>query len=579
MFARMKSNFLVFLFLFFFCYSGLDAQIAIPKDYFAPPLGIKLSVTGTFGEVRPDHFHSGVDFSVMKKEGMPVYAVADGWVSRIKISPVGFGNALYLDHPNGFTSVYGHLSGYIDTVRAYAHQKQYLQKSFEVDLFPAHDHDTIYVKKGDVIGYAGNSGGSFGAHLHFELRNTVTERIINPLLFGLTCADLYPPYISFAKIYPVDELSVVSGSSDPLRLNIRKADDTSYQLTGGDTLNAWGNFAIGVEAFDFLYSNEDRNGWYSLSMYFDNAPFFSMQIDSFAFSESKCVNGSLDYAANYWDGRRIIRSVRLPGNTLDMHHAGEPGGIISCTDGKVHEVVVIVADVSGRKTNLRFWLKSRRPGQLVIVPDPIVADTATFFRYDQANDFNTPEIHVNLPAGSLFENTWFTYSRYPRTTRFYSARHQLNQPDVPLNMRMKVSIRADQLPVKLQPKALLARIDVNGRVHPAGGGYSNGYVTGEVNRFDTYAITVDVTPPVIRAIRDRSRHKKCIRFKVSDNFSGIEDYHAEVNGEWALVEWDPKNRMMVYWYDERMKHGKNSFRLTLTDAKGNRAVYSTTLTR
>jgi murein DD-endopeptidase MepM/ murein hydrolase activator NlpD len=164
--------------------ASLYGQRSLPLDYFRSPLDIPLSVTGSFGEIRPNHFHSGADFKVQGKEGLPVFAVADGWVSRIKISPVGFGNALYIDHPNGFTSVYGHLFGYNDTISTYAHKMQYVRKSFEVDLFPITNHDTLWIKKGDLIGFAGNSGSSFGAHLHFELRNTASERIINPLLFG-----------------------------------------------------------------------------------------------------------------------------------------------------------------------------------------------------------------------------------------------------------------------------------------------------------------------------------------------------------------------------------------------------------
>jgi murein DD-endopeptidase MepM/ murein hydrolase activator NlpD len=167
----------------------LFAQIDIPKDYFGSPLHIGLMISGSYSEVRPNHFHSGIDLKVQQKEGMPVYAVADGVISRIKVSPVGFGNALYIDHPNGFTSVYGHLQGYNDTIASYLRTYQYKQSSFEVDLFPKNKKDLIAVKKGELIGYAGNSGSSGGAHLHFEIRNTKTEHTINPLLFGFDIAD------------------------------------------------------------------------------------------------------------------------------------------------------------------------------------------------------------------------------------------------------------------------------------------------------------------------------------------------------------------------------------------------------
>ena len=182
---------LLFILLIFLPLADLFAQIVIPKEYFSSPLNIGLSLTGSFSEVRPNHFHSGIDFSVQQKEGFPVFAVADGVISRIKVSPVGFGNALYIDHPNGFTSVYAHLQAYNDTITGYLRAYQYKQKSFPVDLFPFNKKEFIRVKKGQIIGYAGNSGSSGGAHLHFELRNTRTENIINPLLFGFSITDNY----------------------------------------------------------------------------------------------------------------------------------------------------------------------------------------------------------------------------------------------------------------------------------------------------------------------------------------------------------------------------------------------------
>ena len=179
---KFKKTFLAFLLILTALANALP-QVVIPNNYFRSPINIGLAVSGSFGEVRPNHFHSGIDFPVGQKEGLPVFAIADGFVSRIKVSPVGFGNALYIDHPNGFTSVYAHLKGYNDTITEYIHFNQYKVKKFEVDLFPANKKEFIFVKKGQLIGYAGNSGSSGGPHLHFEIRNTNTERILNPSLF------------------------------------------------------------------------------------------------------------------------------------------------------------------------------------------------------------------------------------------------------------------------------------------------------------------------------------------------------------------------------------------------------------
>jgi hypothetical protein len=578
MFALMKKSLVFMIILLIGCFFVLKAQKPVPTGYFISPLGIDLSVTGTFGEVRPNHFHSGIDFQVQKKEGLPVYAVADGWVSRIKISPVGFGNALYIDHPNGFTSVYGHLFDYSDTLRKYAHIKQYELKSFDIDIFPANKKDTLWVSKGQLIGYAGNSGSSFGAHLHFELRNTETERIINPLLFGLECKDLYPPYIDFITLTPVDEGSLSTTISRSTKYNIRKHADGEYRLAAADTLQAFGKFALGVQAFDFLYSPSDRNGWYSMTMLLDKGTLFSMKADSFAFNESRNVNASIEYVRNYEDGSRVMSSRKLPGNTLEMHKVRGDNGILNLMDSAVHEVVVTVADYVGNKTTLRFWIESRYSGPVVQVPDPLECDTVLAFSYSKDNEFRTTALKIFLPAGCLYDDCFFQYSKKLKSKGLYSDLHILHRPEVPLHRKMKVSIKADQLPARLQPKALLVRIDREGKRSAAGGVYHNGYVTTDTYFFDSYAIAVDTTPPTIKPLHERYRSAKQLRLTVSDNFSGIDDYKAEINGKWALVEWDPKNRLMVYHYDELLQQGKNRFRIQVWDEKGNSSVYSHIIT-
>ncbi|MBK7029052.1 MAG: M23 family metallopeptidase [Bacteroidales bacterium] len=564
---------LIYLFLAVSC--GLSAQKAIPTDYFSSPLGIDLSVTGTFGEIRPNHFHSGIDFQVQKKEGLPVYAVADGWVSRIKISPVGFGNALYIDHPNGYTSVYGHLFDYNDTIRKYAHLKQYLLKSFEVDLFPATKKDSIFVSKGQLIGYAGNSGSSFGAHLHFELRNTKTERVINPLLFGLSCKDLYPPYIDLITLSPVNEQSTIEGSLLSTKFNVKKNEPGEYRLAAGDTLKAWGLLELGIEAYDFLYSKTDRNGWYSMTVFMDKGTLFSMQVDSFAFTESRYVNASIDYSRNYKNGNRLLKTRKLPGNELLMHSVSEKNGVLILTDSLVHEIVVVVTDFEGHKTVLRWWIQSSMPQQMVQVPELIQADTIVKFTISKTNEFITPEIKVLLPKGSLYDQCQFEYRKSAARKGYFSELHSLHNPEIPLHKKMKISIKADKLPVRLRSKALLARIDREGGRHPAGGSYENGYVSTDSYFFDSYAIVVDSIPPSLKIIHDKSKSRNTLKFRVSDNFSGIRDYKGEINDEWALVEWDPKNKLMIYRFDEKVQTGKNNFRLEVWDEKGNKASAST----
>lgn len=556
------------------------AQIAIPKDYFASPLSFSLSMTGSFSEVRPNHFHSGIDFAVQQKEGLPVYAAADGLISRIKVSPVGFGNALYIDHPNGFTSVYAHLKAYNDTITSYLRSNQYKLKSFAVDLFPLNRKEYIRVKKGQLIGYAGNSGSSGGPHLHFEIRNTRTENIINPLLFGFKLPDAYSPYIDFIKIYPEDKNCVIGTSTETVRFNVKKSATNEYRLAIQDTLLLWGKFSIGAQAFDYNQNQSDRNGFYSMKMYFDQGEFFSMVCDSFSFAESRYVNASIDFAANYNLGNRIVKSRKLPGNQLSFFGSDAKNGVLNFTDGKVHEIVVAVADQSGNTVNLRFWARSKKPENFTQVAlKPNTADTALILKYNKNNKFENSDLKVEIPAGSLYEDLTFRYRKSPAGTGMFSEIHYLQNPEIPLHSKIKVSVKATNLPLNLRSKALLARIDRDGKRSSAGGSFENGFVTTSTNLFDGYTIVIDTVPPVIKPSPENSQSKASLKFTVSDNFSGISSYRGEVNGQWALVEWDPKNKLMTYRVDDMAKPGKNNFTLYLEDEKGNKKSYSTTFTR
>jgi len=555
---------------------NLDAQIVIPKGYFSSPLTIGLTVTGSFAEIRSNHFHSGTDFNVQKKEGLPVYAVADGVISRIKVSPVGFGNALYIDHPNGFTSVYAHLNAYNDTITEYLHFNQYKLKSFEVDLFPANKKEIITVKRGQLIGYAGNSGSSGGAHLHFEMRNTKTEHVINPLLFGFSIPDNYPPFIDFIRIYPENENSLVGTANDASRFNVKKTGIREYRLATKDTLSLWGNFSLGIQAFDFHQNQSDRNGFYSMEMFIDNSRFFSLVCDSFSFAESRYVNATIDFAANYNSGNRIVKSKKLPGNQLSFLKSDVSNGILTFTDDKVHEVSVKVGDLTGNSVNLRFWVKSRKPEGFVQVPVIPDADSSILFKYNKVNKFETRDLSIEMPPGSLYEDLVFRYRKSPGVTGMFSDIHYLHDAEVPVHSKFKVAIRASGLPQYLRPKSLIVRIDRDGKRSPAGGSYENGFVTTNTTFFDGYAIVIDTVPPVIRPWAENAKSKISLKFTVSDNFSGINNYKGEVNGKWALVEWDPKNKLMTYKFDEVAEPGTNTFTLTLEDDKGNKSKYSTT---
>jgi hypothetical protein len=269
----------------------------------------------------------------------------------------------------------------------------------------------------------------------------------------------------------------------------------------------------------------------------------------------------------------------LPGNQLSFFKSDTRNGILAFVDDQVHEIVIIVGDMAGNTCSLRFWVKPHKPDGFVQVPVIPDADSTVAFRYNRNNKFETDGLKVDFPVGSLYEDMIFRYSKSPRTKGLYSDIHFLHDAEVPIHSRIKVSVMAVGLPEKLRDKALISRVSKSGKRSNAGGSYGNGYVTTTTNVFGGYAIVVDTVPPVIRPSSENKKSRTGLRFTVSDNFSGISSYSGEVNGQWALVEWDAKNRLMSYRFDQMAQTGKNTFTLFLEDDKGNRTSYSTTFTR
>lgn len=584
---RIVRLILIFLGLFTIV-PNLLAQNSLPSDYFRSPLDSTLLVTGTFGELRSNHFHSGIDFRTQEKVGRPVYAAADGRIVRIKVSPFGFGRALYIDHPNGFTTVYGHLQKFNPEIEKFIRKEQFKQESFDVDVFPK---DSIKVKKSDIIAYSGNSGASFGPHLHFEIRRTKSEHPINPLFFGLSVSDTLPPFINLFQAYPIGASSMINDSNVPVRFAVAKDSLGIYHLKSPDTLLIYGKAAFGLQGFDYFYNHRDQNGYYSMSLYDDSTLKFRFAADSFAFDESRNINACIDYKSYYITGNRILQSRLLPNNRFSLYNRNAMPGIIDFTDGQLHQIEMVIADIAGNEAKLKVFAKGYIPLRFPVLTDSLRYDTTVNFSYHHVNTFQTSGIAVEIPGEALYDSLTFGYSRAPRVRNSYSALHLLGDPFIPLQQRITVSIKADSLPERLRTKVLLVRI-ADGKRNPSGGSWKNGYVTGKTWYFGYYTIGVDTIPPKIKpmsqGIKSHSRkhhHQQPqpkatkLSFTITDNFSGIDTYRATINGKWALMEYDAKNDLLTYTYDNLLKPGKNSFRLTVTDEKGNKASYYKTIIR
>jgi murein DD-endopeptidase MepM/ murein hydrolase activator NlpD len=553
-------------------------QDKYPKNYFRSPVDFPIHLSGSFGEVRKNHFHSGIDIRTEGVEGKPVFAVADGYVSRIFISQGGFGKALYINHPSGFTTVYGHLKAFNNAIGTWVRSKQYKDESFEQDA--TLEPGVLKVKKGEIIAYSGNTGMSGGPHLHFETRETASQEIVDPLLFGLPVKDIIPPRIYNVRIYPFGDNGQVNFSDKPVTLSA-KGSDGRFSVNSKEIVNVSGNVIFAIEAFDFVNDSEMKNGINAIDLYVDTACVFSQKLDRFAFAETRYVNSLLDYPAIVEHQQRFQRSYVAPNNKLKIYNLSKNRGIVSFTDTKVHKIRYMVKDVFGNSSSLEFSVVSKP--LISFEGKKLKTPRGKWFSCQSVNHFTTNELIFDVPSDALYEDLDFIYSSSSNINNSFSSLHHLQNEDTPLHTYCDLSIRPENLSAKLTSKAVIVRVSENNSISSVGGKWENDYIKTRIRDFGNYTIMVDTTKPLIRPINTtpnkKSGTRHSLQFKISDNLSGIKSYRGTLNGKWILMDFDAKSGLLIYEYDDRMKPGKNDFNLVVKDAVGNERQYKAVLMR
>ena len=570
------------LFILFFILLDLfvplmeDNPSGYPKNYFRSPVDFPIILAGGFGDVRINHFHSGVDIRTGGEEGKQVFAVADGYISRINISSGGFGKALYITHPNGFTSLYGHLRGFNPTITAWIHTRQYEKESFEIDT-PV-SPGILKIKKGELIAYSGNTGLSEGPHLHFEIRDATTQEIINPLLFGLPFKDNKPPEIHCIRLYPADENSLVNNVAQEITLPVN-ASGADCRVRGRDTVTACGNIIFGIQATDYSNDTGSRGCIASISLTVDTTCYFNQEIERFAFTETRYANSILDYPQVVKNGQRIMRSYVAPNNHLSMFKRIRNRGVVNFNDTRVHKVEYVISDASGNKSKLTFRVKSHLP-----VPTGVQVkkkNAGTLISCGKAGHFTAEGFIFDLPADALYEDLDFRYSESPATPGTYAVIHHLQNEYTPIHSYCSLLIKPSGLPTSMTSKALIVKVQGAGRLSGKGGKWENGFIRTQIREFGDYTVAVDTIPPVINPLNispgKNLKKQNTVALKIHDNLSGIQSYRGTLNGKWILMDFDAKSGKLVYTFDDRIKPGKNSFRLVVKDAVGNESTYQASL--
>ncbi len=540
-----------------------------PSDSFRLPVDASnMRLSGTFGELRDDHFHSGIDLSGDLEQ--PVYAAADGYVHRIRVQADGYGNALYLRHANGYTTVYAHLHRFSPAIARYVRAEQYRREQFEVDLFP--NPKTFTVKRGERIGTMGNSGNSKGVHLHFEIRRTADQKALNPLLFRLPIPDRAPPEMVGLKAYCLNPQR--EALSEQMFAVERRADG-SYRLKGSDTLvlPAW-RAGFALSAFDRVTGNPlNQNGLFSLRLFADGRQVFGWRAKVLSFDETRYLNAHVDYAERQRSKSWFQRCYLLPGDRLSQYEHMEDGGVVPLYRDRITSLRMVVADAYGNTAVLHFWARRGH------VPPATAPPHQQQLAWDQAHRVDTDYFSLAVPKGALYENLYFRHAQEPLSPGVLSPIHLIHHKEAPLHRYCTLSLRPVPLAPTLRPKAVVLCLN-EPRPVSVGGRWTGETIQTRIREWGRYAVGIDTVAPTIspEVFSADMRNKSFMAFIVRDNLSTRYPAHpvrlrAEVDGQWVLFEHDAKNGRWIHYFDERTAPGKHWLRLVATDDRENTAVF------
>lgn len=533
-----------------------DAQTTQPT--FTPPMRIEPKLSANFGELRNNHFHSGLDYRTESKTGIPVYAAEDGYLVRIFVSPGGFGKALYLNHPNGFTTVYAHLDAFIPEIERYVRLRQYVEESFSLNDFP--NRNLFQFKKGDLIGYSGNSGSSGGPHLHFEIRNQQTEETLNPLGNGyIFIEDRVSPKIKNIIIYQQDTLRNVPTPS------IYKELATHVK----DTISVPKSFFVGVECADYMPNSSNEYLPKRIEVWVDSLSVYNFDITKFAFDETRFVNSVIDFEQFASKKREIIRAYKDPNNTFSVLSGQKNPGIIHLNDNQAHRIKVVVTDNNGNVTSSDVWV--RGDGAPKVLKNLLIKKIPVY--YNKTNYIKREGAKITIPGSSLYQSLFLDY-REEAGVRPYSKVVTIGNPHQPLNKPIEIAIKATDIPELLSEKAFIAR-GSNSSFTSIGGTYENGVVTASSSEFGRFFVEIDTVAPTIKPRFSPQKGftpaNGVLNFTVYDDKTGIDAYDIYVDGKWVIGEYDPKYNLITLKLDEgRIGKGKeHELEIYISDEVGN----------
>lgn len=533
-----------------------------------PPLEIPLSVSGNFMELRGDHFHAGVDLRTNGVEGLPVKAVADGHVSRIKVSPWGYGLALYIDHPEGLTTVYGHLQRYAPRIAEVVLEHQYKVKEFAIDI-PL-EAGQLPVTAGELVAWSGNTGGSGGPHLHYEVRRTRDQHALDPQVHGLHLADKRRPVIRGLRLYPLDTNSRVSPYPGTAKGLATTGGDGRYTLQPGVVPAGHGRIGLAVHAVDHYDGSHNTCGVRRIEVLVDERPHFTVRLEEVDFDKQRYCNAHMDHELFKRNDMHYHRCYRQPNNRLPIYE-GTGDGHLTLLPGQVHLVRVVVHDASGNRSELDFQLKGASAEEAMgWTAKPTGVNV---FRWDRENVLVRPGFRFQTPALALYDDEPMRYVTKARSAKALSDTHMVMDDAIPLHLQADVSIETGPLPEGIRSKVVLVRTDSRGRTSALGGAYADGWVKARTKAFGSFHAQVDTLPPVLQPVdlREDMRGRNGFKITVKDDLSGVESWRATLDGRWIVLAYDPKTKTLSHVFDRHSSgSGERQLTVVVTDERGNR---------
>ncbi len=543
-------------------------QEDIPKNYFTEPLDITTVLAGTFGELRSNHFHSGLDIKTERREGLPVYATASGTVTRIKIAHYGYGKALYITHPNGYTTVYAHLQKLCPEIEDYIKEAQYKKESFEIELFPKDGQ--LEVAQGELIAYSGNTGSSGGPHLHYEIRDK-NSRPMNPFLFGMQAKDTREPLLEKLIAYPLDKESFINQRGEPQEIRVSRKTDGTFQA---ENIEAIGNIGFGIATVDQLDLANNKNGIYKINSSLNGEEYFNLTMDKFSFAETRYLNRMIDYEY-YQEKRKKVQKLFIEkNNPLSIYGKVVNNGVIRIDEDLSYQYHVNVSDYAGNTIHLNIPIQGKKDSLTTPKKEKV---TDHYVYSDQAYNYESGKFSIYIPKGALYEDSFLDI-------KVNGDKLTLHDDVLPVHKNILVSYDISEYKEEDRDKLYLGRINYRGDVYYSSSRIKDNKLTMGTRTLGEYTIATDVTPPIIKGknVTDGKWMSKYryLSVEIDDTESGISGYRATVNGNFILMEYDPKTKALVYDFNDKVvKDTENKLKLIVTDNVGNSTTFEATFFR